>query len=150
MTRWLAAALRAQQARPQLTQPQPPEVSSVVSEGAEVEAEPIAISKAGRGSMPFPTGIASQVSQRFNVEKAPKNHRHSAVVASRGKPSSEDGAADKTPARSHPSQLPKCAVCGLSDWTVALTDKNGRQLHVFCSKQDRELARPRPNGRAKP
>lgn len=32
---------------------------------------------------------------------------------------------------SHP---PVCAICGKADWTVALTDIDGRRLHVGCWK----------------
>lgn len=32
---------------------------------------------------------------------------------------------------SHP---PACAICGKADWTVALTDIDGRRLHVGCWK----------------
>ena len=33
-----------------------------------------------------------------------------------------------------PTHPPTCAVCGASDWTVALTNRTGRKLHVSCWK----------------
>ena len=38
----------------------------------------------------------------------------------------------------HPVRLPSapavCAICGRADWTVSLTDTDGRKLHVACYK----------------
>jgi hypothetical protein len=31
-----------------------------------------------------------------------------------------------------PDVPPQCAVCGMSDWTVAVTLADGRKLHVIC------------------
>ena len=31
-----------------------------------------------------------------------------------------------------PDAPPQCAVCGTSDWTVAVTLADGRRLHVIC------------------
>lgn len=31
-----------------------------------------------------------------------------------------------------PDEPPQCAVCGISDWTVAVTLADGRKLHVIC------------------
>ena len=31
-----------------------------------------------------------------------------------------------------PGTPPQCAVCGMSDWTVAVTLADGRKLHVIC------------------
>lgn len=33
-----------------------------------------------------------------------------------------------------PKHPPTCAVCGASDWTVALTNRTRRKLHVSCWK----------------
>jgi len=35
-----------------------------------------------------------------------------------------------------PTYPPTCAVCGTTDWTVAITDLTGRNLHVSCWKAD--------------
>ena len=32
-----------------------------------------------------------------------------------------------------PTEPPTCAVCGVADWRVALTEPDGRRLHVACS-----------------
>ena len=32
---------------------------------------------------------------------------------------------------------PTCAACGLSDWTVSVTEPDGRKLHVQCWKESR-------------
>ena len=31
-----------------------------------------------------------------------------------------------------PDAPPQCTVCGMSDWTVAVTLADGRRLHVIC------------------
>lgn len=33
-----------------------------------------------------------------------------------------------------PTHPPTCALCGVSEWTVAMTDRAGRELHVACCK----------------
>lgn len=33
-----------------------------------------------------------------------------------------------------PVHPPTCAVCGVQEWTVAMTDRSGRKLHVSCWK----------------
>lgn len=35
-----------------------------------------------------------------------------------------------------PNTPPQCAVCGQSDWTVALTTPSGLRLHVICAGSD--------------
>lgn len=39
---------------------------------------------------------------------------------------------------SRPAHLPSapsvCAICGDADWTVSLTNADGRKMHVACSK----------------
>lgn len=40
------------------------------------------------------------------------------------------------PAR--PRSAPTCAHCGLSDWTVSLTDICGARLHVACWQERQE------------
>ena len=44
---------------------------------------------------------------------------------------------ESIPFNNLPTHPPACAACGLSDWTVAVTDKDGRRLHVFCWQRER-------------
>lgn len=88
----------------------------------------------------------SRVSQRTGSETA--NSRPNVAVVATG--AVEKHEFDKATVRRLPTHPPACAVCGLSDWMVAVTDRTGRRLHVACSKQDRELAQRRPDGRAEP
>lgn len=41
-------------------------------------------------------------------------------------------------AKKLPTHPPICASCGVGDWTVAVTDENGRKLHVPCWKREQE------------
>ena len=35
-----------------------------------------------------------------------------------------------------PSSSPTCAACGVADWMVAVTEKDGRTLHVSCMRTE--------------
>lgn len=32
---------------------------------------------------------------------------------------------------------PTCSACGLTDWTVSVTEPDGRKLHVQCWRESR-------------
>lgn len=40
-----------------------------------------------------------------------------------------------------PSTPDVCAVCGIADWTVSLTEPDGRKLHVKCWKAEPQKER---------
>jgi len=40
-----------------------------------------------------------------------------------------------------PRQPPTCAACGLTDWTVSVTEPDGRKLHVACWKGEQARTR---------
>lgn len=35
-----------------------------------------------------------------------------------------------------PTHPPSCAICGMAEWTVAMTDRRGRKVHVSCWKRE--------------
>ena len=122
MTRWLEAARAAKSApdahdktdRTDKTplgavEGQVLSVLSVLQEGAggEIAADPPA---------PAPTGEA--VGNLPDIKRAP--------------PAPETTAGRHT-AANLPAAPPVCAVCGVADWTVSLTEPDGRRLHVACS-----------------
>ena len=43
---------------------------------------------------------------------------------------------DGPPRRMLPTQPATCDICGASDWRVAMTDRQGRTLHVRCWKAE--------------
>lgn len=43
---------------------------------------------------------------------------------------------DGKPIRTLPTDPATCAICGLADWHVGMTDRQGRTLHVMCWKAE--------------
>lgn len=43
---------------------------------------------------------------------------------------------DDGPIRALPTHPATCAICEGADWTVAMTDRKGRTLHVSCWKSE--------------
>lgn len=52
-------------------------------------------------------------------------------------------------AASFPIWPPTCSACGATDWRVAITEPDGRKLHVECWKVEQEAQLERHRGRAK-
>lgn len=75
------------------------------------------------------TPTAPPVSQ---VSRPPEAQKPAFCVASVATVATPLTATARARAAALPNSPPTCAACGVADWKVAVTEKEGRTLHVSC------------------